>query len=103
MRTDDGYFLSKVLLHEMAHIANNIMRFYELSSTGYENEHGKDFKRICETHGLVPVWCGDDLCWAETELENKEDPAYLDIAEHFKRIQPKQTAQECEKKCEDFC
>ena len=70
-------FLCEVMLHEMAHIAVYASKRYE------SDEHGDLFKRMCELHGLCPIWCGEEMKWAITEVKNSDALVFSDISKVF--------------------
>lgn len=72
-------FLCKVLLHEMAHIAVSASRRYD------SHVHGELFKIMCELHGLRPIYCGEELGWAETEIEDSSLAVYSEITEFYNK------------------
>ena len=72
-------FLCTVLLHEMAHIAVFASRRYD------PHVHGELFKKMCELHGLRPIYCGEELGWAETEIEDFSLAVYSEITESYNK------------------
>ena len=71
-------FLCNVMLHEMAHLAVYMSNRWE------DCDHGENYKKMCELHGLNPFWCGEELGWAETDLQDNTLSVFKEISEYYK-------------------